>query len=347
MSIGNKVSIKQIAESIPCSPSTVSLVLNGNGDKYRISQQTQKMILGAAKRLGYSSNDSALKPEESSNNIRIGLFLGFDESSPICDMISAICDVSEYAGKSIEYCFYPFYPSTLIRLKDLLLHNDFDGMLLMPYTRDECNFLRDLSLDKPCVVVNKNIPGMNCVLPDRIECGAAVARLFIEKNYNSVGLLTRNTLSDSGKLRSFGFTSTYEKCGPSDAAVLIVDDNPDEDNGFSGMNKLLDETSNKKLDAVFVTEPNDFSGVINSMRANGKTPPADFDLVVFGSYSDNSISQCLSPSITTIGFPIKAMVKDGIDLLCHQIEGGILHGVSKVHAPEFCFRESCEKPEIE
>lgn len=345
MVVNNKVSIKQIAESIPCSSSTVSIVLNGNGDKYRISKQTQAVIISAAKRLGYFSNTVDLHSKENSKKLKIGLFVCLDDSSPINDMLSGISDTPEYGDKLIEYCLYPFFPSELISMKKLLLDNDFDGMIILPFTKEECTFIQNLSFCKPHVIISKNIPGMNCIVPDRIACGAAVAQLFITKGYSRIGLVTRNTLSDSGKMRTFGFTSTFEKLGPKNAELIIVDDNSDDDRGFSCMNQLFEKTSGMKLDAIFVTEPNDFSGVVNSMRLNGKIPPRDFDLVIFGSYADNALNQCLSPSITTIGFPIRRMMRDGIDLLCHQIEGGILNGITKVHSPEFCFRESCLKPE--
>ena len=43
------VQIKQIAERVGLSPSTVSIVLNGRGDEMRISKESQRRVLEAAK----------------------------------------------------------------------------------------------------------------------------------------------------------------------------------------------------------------------------------------------------------------------------------------------------------
>lgn len=348
MRVGQKVSIKQIAESIPCSPSTVSIVLNGSGDRYRIALETQKLIINAAREMGYvpkASRQYTHKGAEKKEKISIGLFMGLVDSAPFADMLKGLSTFTSFGEKAVEFCIYPYEPGALCRMRSLLIDNSFDGLIILPTGKDDCKFLQQLALNKPCVVNSQNIPGWNCVIADRIECGAAVARLFIAKGFKKIGLVTRNTLSESGMHRTFGFTSTYEKLGPRDAQITIVEDATDGDNGFASMNELLEKTGETGLDAVFVTEPNNFSGTVNSLRKNNKTSPDDFALVVFGNYSDNTVNQCISPSITTIGIPVKNMMIDSIELLCHQVEGGILNDVKKVHYPEICFRETCTKPE--
>ena len=50
------VQIKQIAEQVGMSPSTVSIVLNGRGDEMRIAKETQRRIQEAARELDYHPN---------------------------------------------------------------------------------------------------------------------------------------------------------------------------------------------------------------------------------------------------------------------------------------------------
>ena len=47
----NKVQIKEIAERLGLSPGTVSIVLNGRGDKMRISKETQKRVKEVAQEM--------------------------------------------------------------------------------------------------------------------------------------------------------------------------------------------------------------------------------------------------------------------------------------------------------
>ena len=51
--------IKDIAARLELSPSTVSIVLKGNGDKRKIKKETQHRILETARELGYKPNIQA------------------------------------------------------------------------------------------------------------------------------------------------------------------------------------------------------------------------------------------------------------------------------------------------
>ena len=52
----SKMQIKNIADKLGLSVSTVSVVLNGRGDQVRISKETQKKVLNAAKEINYQPN---------------------------------------------------------------------------------------------------------------------------------------------------------------------------------------------------------------------------------------------------------------------------------------------------
>ena len=49
----SKMQIKDIADKLGLSVSTVSVVLNGRGEQVRISKETQKKVLNAEKEINY------------------------------------------------------------------------------------------------------------------------------------------------------------------------------------------------------------------------------------------------------------------------------------------------------
>ena len=53
------ITIKDIAALTHISPSTVSIVLRGNGDARKISKETQTRIIETAQKLGYTPNIQA------------------------------------------------------------------------------------------------------------------------------------------------------------------------------------------------------------------------------------------------------------------------------------------------
>lgn len=57
-----RVSLRDIAEKVPCSSSTVSIVLKGKGDQYRISESTQSTIKRLAVEMGYMGKSRSAPP---------------------------------------------------------------------------------------------------------------------------------------------------------------------------------------------------------------------------------------------------------------------------------------------
>lgn len=341
-----KVSLHDIAERVPCSPSTVSIVLKGKGNQYRISPDTQNTIKKLALDMGYIRKPEARRGDKGENSfIAVAIFLGLHDSMPLSDMLKGMSDYPSHKGKMIEYSIHPYAPNHLWDFESILTGSKYDGIIILPAGKGDADYLKNLKMKVPCVIMNSTIPGYNSVTSDRIACGAMVAQMFIAKGHRKVGLVTRNTITDSGRLRTFGFTSAYEKAGISDAKITVIEDKTDGDYGLASMNELLESTAGDPPTAVFVTEPNNFSGTINSLRLHGKKTPGDLDLVIFGSYSDSEINMCISPSITTVGYPVDKVMFDCVDLICHQLDGGILHGITKLHPSRFFFRESCTAPE--
>ena len=63
----SKMQIKNIADKLGLSVSTVSVVLNGRGDQVRISKETQKKVLNAAKEINYQPNIYARRLRQAAN----------------------------------------------------------------------------------------------------------------------------------------------------------------------------------------------------------------------------------------------------------------------------------------
>src|SRR6056297_2325969 len=55
----SRTTLKTIAEQLGLTPTTVSRVLNGKGDQYRISQKTQRRVRELATTLNFSPNQVA------------------------------------------------------------------------------------------------------------------------------------------------------------------------------------------------------------------------------------------------------------------------------------------------
>ena len=70
------VTIKQIAQQLHISPSTVSIVLSGKGAARKISQETQKRIYDTAAAMGYQPNIAArsLRGGVGADELQVAMF---------------------------------------------------------------------------------------------------------------------------------------------------------------------------------------------------------------------------------------------------------------------------------
>ena len=81
------VTIKQIAQEVGISSSTVSIVLGGKAAERKISTATQEKIFAAAARLGYQPNMAArsLRGGSGANELVVAMFWAQDfRASMVC-----------------------------------------------------------------------------------------------------------------------------------------------------------------------------------------------------------------------------------------------------------------------
>ena len=341
MSTTKKVLIKDIAEAVCCSPSTVSIVLADKGDRYRVSQSKQQEIISVAREMGYIFSKSG-GSEQDKDTLIIAIFICFDDHMPLRSMFHGMSEFPAFGGKRLDFSMHPYQPDALWKYESIFTDKRYDGVIFVPSTETDVEFLEKSDYDFPCVIMGRIVKKYCSVIINRYEPGEVAAKIFLAKGFKRVAIL-RKSGSKSGMLRTFAFVSTYKESNDADSGIMITEAEIGKDALFA-VNKLLSAKGDLP-EAVFIADPNRLSGVLRSVHDNNITLPDDLELLAFGDYEDNSLSESLYPSISSVGPPIKQMMMDSIDLLCKQIKGPSLCGMIRELPIEVRFRDSCPKPD--
>jgi len=235
---GKRVTIKDLAEELSVSTATVSLVLSGRGEEYRISDETRIRIEEATERLGY-------RPDRLARSMRVGrsdtigvVFPDMTESF-MNHVLEGIEEVANQKKTSLMIATSSLDYKVEARNLESLQDRRVDGLLIIPYAPFNHEKYSDRVVKRvarsatPIVVLDRMIPGIDtCAVlgNDRAAAAGATARL-LDKGCRKpayVGLdINISTLQE----RRGGFYSTVENAGLADVVreCLIRRRDPESD----------------------------------------------------------------------------------------------------------------------
>lgn len=282
--------IKDIAQALHLSVSTVSKALNGAFD---ISKETKEMVLEYAKKNGYKSRDERLTVK----NIRrlCVLYDNIDSSNQSNIIIPLALAFSKYARESNFEVVHTPLESIHTNYETFMKENNYDGA-----------FIAGLNYKSPILAELKNtiIP---TVLYDNVLEGGKVATINNE-NINTIAKIV--TLLYKANHKKIGFVHGDKNSFVSNerfAGYIIgqvmnnLNYNPDyvyfgsfsEQSGYEAANFFI----NTDVTAVVCSSDVIAIGLMKGLEKNGLKIPEDISIT---GYDDLDISRYVKPSLTTI-----------------------------------------------
>lgn len=335
------IQIKEIAERLGISPTTVSIVLNGKGDEMRISKATQQRVKDAAKELNYQPNIYARRlrnagDEEGSKVIAVLWSTEFtdDIMGRFFKGINKTVTEKKY---NIEIFIQLFDFDKLYEWKNIMTSSKFSGVIISGASDADASFLNENTFDLPIVLLNRNEQRYHCVYINDYEIGKSVARLFYSRSHKHVGLISMRRKGHGATLRQVGF---LENC--KDYRIDIrqewIEDMGGRDyvSGYQATKRMLQ--GDKKPDAIFVMSSGQVIGTVLACKEAGLRIPEDIEILTYG---DNTTFQYFSPTISSVYIPVELLAENALNLLNLVIDNGIDIPLSRMLLADYAFRESC------
>jgi DNA-binding LacI/PurR family transcriptional regulator len=182
-----KTTMQNIADDLGMSRTTVSLVLTGKADRYRISRHTQERVLARVRELDFRPNYFARALNRNRSGVMGVVFPNLFEHF-MTELVKGIEDELTCHDYTMMLCTSRFDIAQERRIIRDLAHREVDGYILACYApfRDEAyddSHLRELVAGpRPVVFVDRFLPSLAAhrVVQNDHEAAATVTRALVQ-----------------------------------------------------------------------------------------------------------------------------------------------------------------------
>ena len=311
-------SLKSLAASLRLSAATVSRVLSGQAERYRISAATRDRILARARTSGLVINQLA-RSLRLKRTLSIGLVIP-DLATPFFARLAREIERSARRhGYSLLVAASEEDPVVEAQALALMLSRNVDGLILAPAGAPAAGAtLRTLGR-RPCVLVDGPLPElpMPAIASDhRRGAELAVAHL-LERGHRRIACVQgrRGTFANDERIAGWRLAMRRAglRCGPE----LVFGAGDSIAAGRDAAQSLLRQT--ERPSAVLALGTLLALGVLQAARQAGLAIPADLSLLAF---DDEPWAGAIDPPLTIVAQPIEELGRQGLELLLERIATG-------------------------
>lgn len=310
---GHKVTIKDIANKTQLSISTISRVLSGKGEQYRISNTSQQKIRDAVKELNYIPNYFAanLKSGKSKTIAMIVPSLTNPFFANIASEINA--EVRKYGYTTLIADSDANYEIEKLELQQMVSRN-IEGLIIVP-CGDHLGHIQSLhSGELPIICIDRYFEDQDIpyVATDNYEGALLATEFLIENGHTLISCIQGSPPSTPNRLRVKGFTDAMEAAGIKN--YNIVGDDFSIQNGYLETRLLLQQ---KKIPTAIFTLSNTIAlGCLKALKEKNIRIPEDISLITF---DDQPYLDYLETPLSCIAQPVSDISKIAIKFLFARI----------------------------
>lgn len=333
-----KVSIKDIAKRAGVSITTVSIVLNGNGQERKISQDMIKKIMEVAEELNYRPNQFA-KSLRTGKTFTLGLIVDDISNFFFGHLAKAVEEEANKFGYTVMFCSSENDEGKAINVLNSLLDKQMDGYIIAP-TFSMLSEIEQLLEDNiPVVLIDRffqNTAASYVTLDNYKGAFDSVAHL-VKQGYSKIAIITNDTEQIQMQERFEGYKTALRKHKLPFLPNLV------KKIPFKyTAQKVIKEIQtfikdNPDIDSILFTSNNLGIPGLESIRNLNKKVASDIGVICF---DDNDHFRLASPAITVVSQPIRAIGKKAVKILLEQIEKKETEKTKSVLLPNLIVRDS-------
>ncbi len=311
-----EITLKQIAEKLGISITTVSKALKGYSD---VSPKTKKAVLELAEELNFTPNSYAvyLRTNESKT---IGLIIPEVVHHFFSGVINGIIDEAEKHG----YLVIILQSGESIELEkkqvDLLINKRVDGIIisLSNESNNDVHLKEILRRGIPLVQfdkISKLIPSSKIIIDDQKAAFNAVEHL-IQQGCKKIAHI-RGPLNPQNSIDRFlGYKKALEKNNiPFDSKLVYACQNVTFDEGRNFAEQIIKD--HPDVDGIFVITDLVAVGVLSCFNENNIAVPCQIKIIGFSNWF---MSQVITPKLSTVDQPSYEMGVQSFRVLYEELQ---------------------------
>lgn len=312
-----QITIKDLAITLGLSTSTISRALNDHPD---INPETKKLVQQTATELGYEPNIVARNLKAKYSN-QIGIIVPEIKHDFFSKAISGIEEVAYKAGFTV---IVSQSNEDVLREKinanALYLHRVSGLIVSLSQTTEKIEHFKNL-LEKGVSIVffdrvSKEDNDTYKVVVDDYQSSYNAVKYLISKGYKRIVHFAGPKILQNCSERLAGYKKALEDSGIGFTEELVVHGGMHEDDGIKNIEYL--NNNNVKFDAIFAVNDPVAVGAAIYLKKNGIKIP---DNVAIIGFSNNPITEYMTPSLTTVEQPAYEMGKMAASMLISLIKG--------------------------
>ncbi|MEL7124095.1 MAG: LacI family DNA-binding transcriptional regulator [Bacteroidota bacterium] len=332
-----KVGIKDIARETNLSISTVSRVMNGKAEEYRISKKTQEIIIETAKRLDYNANHAAA-------NLRFGksytiaLLIPTLSNPFFARLASEINDEFITAGYSTILGESGEDIELEKNILKTLISRDVDGLMIVPCSDSFEHILRLRDKELPIVCIDRYFENLDIpyVSTDNYKGSYMATQLLIENGHKHILAIQGVKKSTPNNQRLAGFKAALKEEGINTFAVAGNDFTVQ--NGYLETRLALQKVS--KPTAILAFSNTIALGCLKAIKEKQLNVPEDVSLICF---DDHPYLDFLSTPLTCVVQPETDIARLSARFLFANINKTPLESDQVLLEPSIRIRDSIKK----
>lgn len=337
MSPKRQVTIKNLAELANVSTTTVSRVLSGKAQKYRISKKTEEHVLQCARELDYAPNQlaRALRLKQTKT---LGMIIP-DISNPFFSTITQSVEFeSRKAGYSVIVCDSQEDSELEKETLKILSMRKVDGIILCPVGKESRHIAEFNQKGIPIVTVDRYFDnlGLSYVASDNYHGSIQAVDHFIALGHRKIAFIQGLPDSSVNKDRVRGFRDALKMHDLPIDENFIIGDNFGEQNGYISTKILLNGT--ERPTSIFAGSNLISLGSMRAIYEQNLKIPDDISMIAF---DDQPYSDFLQVPMTAVRQKKEELGKIAIQLLLNEIQSQTHFEQKKIVVPtELIIRKS-------
>ena len=308
------VTIRQLAEMMQVTPTTISLALRGKG---KISQARREEIRQLAVRLGYVPSAVAQALRGSATRT-IGVVINFFDNPFFSTVFAGIETEMKRQGYSFWVAQSGDDPAMEREQVRQLAERGVDGLIVLPCGDDLRHLEQVRQRGKPVVLIGNlgGKSGFGAVVADNLRGGEAAARSLCAERVR-VHIAGPETQSMSA-LRCRGFINVLRENGPErdpDQYIHRIS-RMGHAEGYAAMEAVVRKYAPPL--SVFAVNDETALGVLKFCRHKNLSVPGEVEIVGFGNIA---FLDMISLRLSTVDIPAGKMGMEAARMLLRRIEG--------------------------
>lgn len=317
-----KESVRTIAERTGTSATTVSRVLSGKAEKYRISTETERKVEEAARLCGYFPEMRKRSCISGAKTRNIGLVIPSVAENFYSMLSSSIITTNANLGFSTIIVDTQRNPVRERHEISNLISKGVDGLIISPCPSN-LEFLEETSKTVPMVQVDDYVEStkISIVTSDNFDIGRRLTNILLNAGHTRI-LCMGGDDSNVNSERIRGYLSAMKEAN---LEPRLEGNSYEPEDNYQLFRQIM--RSNDRPTGIVTLANGQSLGVMKAAISLGLSIPEDFSIVTV---DDNRYMSFISPNITRINQSIDGMAVTCCNLLNDMLLGNRPNSTSMI-----------------